>query len=130
MNSRIQSLIAFGFSFLLVFSAIPFTGLHDHEEEHDHHCHIDHGDQEEDLCHIALYHPDESVGDCNHEAHYSAEELECEWCQLDLQLLSLYDLDGDQKGLSLEVGESGFSYLSHHPFYTSSNKHIRGPPIC
>ncbi len=128
MSSRIKSIWALGFSFLLVFSAIPSSWLHHHEEEHEHHCHLDHDVHEADLCHIALYHPDESVGQCNHESHYSEKELPCEWCQLDLQLHTLYDLNVAQDGFSLESGEVDFNYLEQHHFRAPNYQHIRGPP--
>jgi hypothetical protein len=110
--------------YLLVSLSGPLHELFNHSEVETEICVT----EEADACHLALVHNDVANG-CEHESHFSAEELSCDLCSLIIapfhiagQKPAMTDVTYRSRHLVKIVVETNFdSYVDSYS--------LRGPPV-
>ena len=71
---------------LLCFSVtiVPLNFLHEHSHEHlseETHCELNDKIHTDDACHFTIFHNTITENHCSHKSHFTANELECDFCK-------------------------------------------------
>lgn len=131
MKNLTNQLIAFFLLLCFAVTIVPLNFIHEHSHSHSEEIYCDINDQvhSDDACHFSLYHNQLEEKHCEHKAHISENEIECEFCKMLNSQREIY--------LSLkeenQLAKHNFSILLalkfvHHNQSFSDLFYNKGPP--
>ncbi len=84
MKNLTNQLIAFLLLLCFAVTIVPLNFIHQHSHSHleEAHCEINDKLHSDDSCHFSLYHNQLEEKHCAHKAHFSENEIECEFCNM------------------------------------------------
>ncbi len=84
MKNIKNQLIAFSLLLCFAVTIVPLNFSHEHTHGHSEKSHCDKDDliHSDDACHFSLYHNVLTENHCEHKAHFTDFELDCELCKI------------------------------------------------
>ena len=133
MKNLTNQLIAFLLILCFAVTIVPFNFIHEHTHSHAHaeesHCDINDKIHSDDACHFSLYHNQLEEKHCDHKAHISENEVECELCDmLNSQREHYTSLEDQAKFIQANYSVLLALKLEHHSKSHADLFYNKGPP--
>jgi hypothetical protein len=127
-----NQLIAFFLLLCLTVTIVPLNTFHKHFHDHSekHHCDINDKVHSDNACHFSLYHNQLEEKHCDHNAHFSGYEIECEFCKmLNSQRDNYVSLTEETKNVEQNISVLLAIKLSNHNKSFADLFYNKGPPF-